>query len=295
MKYSILTTEPSADYELIDSGEGKKLERYGRYVLSRPDPGALWKKNLTEEEWKKADAEFIRMGEKGEWRGKKNLPTSWPITFGRLKLLIKLSSFKHTGLFPEQEPNWAWMEELIAKRSARGEPFGKVLNLFAYTGGATLACARAGAEVVHLDASKKAIDWARENAEASGFSDRPIRWILDDALTFLKREVKRGNKYDAIIMDPPAFGHGPKDEIWKIEEDFSKLFDFCLEVLSDKPLFFLINGYASGYSPIAYENNLKTLVQKYGGSIEVGELTIQELKSDRLLPAGIFARWFTLS
>jgi 23S rRNA (cytosine1962-C5)-methyltransferase len=155
-----------------------------------------------------------------------------------------------------------------------------------------LACARAGAEVVHLDASKKAIDWAKENAELSGLSDLPIRWILDDALAFLKREVKRGNKYDAIIMDPPAFGHGPNDELWKIEEHFLKLFELCTEVMSEKPLFFLINGYASGYSPIAYENNLKTLVQKYGGEIEAGELTIKESKSGRLLPAGIFARWF---
>jgi 23S rRNA (cytosine1962-C5)-methyltransferase len=287
MKYSILIVEPSADYELLDSGEGMKLERYGQYVLSRPDPGALWKKNLSASDWQKADAEFIRKGEKGEWKAKKELPALWPITFGRLKLLIKPSSFKHTGLFPEQEPNWVWMSELI-KKSER--PI-KVLNLFAYTGGASLASAKAGAEVVHLDASKKAIDWAKENAELSGLSDLPIRWILDDVLAFLKREVKRGNKYDAIIMDPPSFGHGPNDELWKIEEHFLKLFDLCIEVMSEKPLFFLINGYASGYSPIAYENNLKALAQKYGGEIEAGELTIKESKSDRLLPAGIFARW----
>ena len=288
MKYSILITEPSADYELLDSGEESKLERYGQYVLSRPDPGALWKKNLSEEVWKKADAEFARKGEKGEWKYKKELPASWNINFGGLALSIKPSSFKHTGLFPEQKPNWDWMRNILSRQVGRGT---KILNLFAYTGGATLACAGAGAEVVHLDASKKALDWARENAEASGFSDRPIRWILDDALTFLKREVKRGNKYDAIIIDPPAFGHGPKDELWKIEEDFLKLFELCLSVLSDQPLFFLINGYASGYSPIAYQNNLEILVQKYGGVIEAGELTIKESQSGRLLPAGIFARW----
>ena len=287
MKYINLITEPTADYELLDSGEGKKLERYGQYVLARPDPGALWKKNLSEEEWKKADAEFIRKGEKGEWKSKSKLPDSWTINFGNLKLLIKPTSFKHTGLFPEQEANWRWMKSLIKKSNKQI----KVWNLCAYTGGATLACAQAGAEVVHLDGSKKAIDWAKENAELSGMADKPIRWILDDALVFLKREVKRGNKYDAIIMDPPAFGHGPKDEIWKIEEDFLKFFELCQEVLSEKPLFFLINGYASGYSPIAYQNNLEILVKKYGGSIEIGELAIQESSSGRLLPAGIFARW----
>jgi 23S rRNA (cytosine1962-C5)-methyltransferase len=295
MKYINLITQSTADYELLDSGEGVKLERYGQYVLSRPDPGALWKKNLPPKIWADADGQFIRQGEKGKWQQKKDLPASWSIVFGRLKLLIKPSSFKHTGLFPEQEPNWTWMSELISGsvplNSGGPTPELKVLNLFAYTGGATLACAKAGAEVVHLDASKKAIDWARENAELSGLADKPIRWILDDAMVFLKREVKRGNKYDGIIMDPPSFGRGPKDELWKIEEDFIKLFDLCLALLSDKPLFFLINGYASGYSPIAYGNNLELLVKKYGGSIELGELAIQESKSERLLPAGIFARW----
>jgi 23S rRNA (cytosine1962-C5)-methyltransferase len=287
MKYSILTTKPSADYELIDSGAGQKLERYGKYVLARPDPGALWSKSLPEAEWKKADAEFIRKGEKVEWKLKSDLPPAWSINFGGLNLVIKPTSFKHTGLFPEQEANWRWMRDIIKKSDRQV----KVLNLFAYTGGATLACAQAGAEVVHLDGSKKAVDWGKENAEASGLTDKPVRWILDDALAFLKREVKRGNKYDAIIMDPPAFGHGPKDEIWKIEEDFIKLFENCLQVLSDKPVFFLVNGYASGYSPIAYQNNLEALAQKYGGDIELGELTIKESKTDRLLPAGIFARW----
>lgn len=291
MKYSILITLPSADYELLDSGEGMKLERYGQYILSRPDPGALWSKNLPATDWSKTDAEFIRKGEKGDWVTKKELPPNWPINFGRLKMLIRPSSFKHTGLFPEQEPNWSWMSDLIKS----SETPVKVLNLFAYTGGATLACARSGAEVVHLDGSKKAVEWARENAEASGLADKPIRWILDDAMTFVKKEVKRGNKYDAIIMDPPSFGRGPNDELWKIEGDFIKFFELCLELLSDKPLFFLINGYASGYSPIAYQNNLESLMKKHGGVLEVGELTIKESNSDRLLPAGIFARWHALS
>jgi 23S rRNA (cytosine1962-C5)-methyltransferase len=179
---------------------------------------------------------------------------------------------------------------MAKKIEVRNEPT-KVLNLFGYTGGASLACAKAGAEVCHVDGSKMAIAWARKNQELSGLAEKPIRWILDDAVLFLKREVKRGNKYDAIVMDPPAFGHGAKGEVWKIEENFQELMDLCFQVLSEKPLFFLINGYASGYSPIAYQNNLLPLIEKFGGKIETGELAIEESKSKRLLPCGIFARW----
>ncbi len=293
MNSIVLITKAEKDYELIASGGGKKVERYGKYILVRPDPGAIWSRSGGDEIWKNFDAEFIRKGEKGEWRPargndiKKVLPESWEINFGDLIFQIKPTSFKHTGLFPEQEPNWTWMTELI-KKSDR--PI-KVLNLFAYTGGATLACAKAGAEVIHLDASKKAIEWARENAKISGLEEKPVRWILDDASIFLKREIKRGNKYDAIIMDPPSFGHGPSGQLWKIEEDFLKLMELCRDVLSPAPLFFLINGYASGYSPIAYGNNLEFLTQKFGGQVEAGELVIEESNSKRLMPAGIFARW----
>lgn len=284
-------TIPQGDYALLDSGEGEKLERYGKYVLARPDPQALWPKHL-QKEWAGADAVFIRRGKTVEWKKKKTLPKEWPVSIGGFTMEIRPTSFKHTGLFPEQLPNWTWIGKKIADEKLKNK--GKkisVLNLFGYTGGATLACAKAGAEVVHLDGSKMAITWARKNAALSGLEAAPIRWILDDAIGFLRREVKRGNRYDGIIMDPPAFGHGPKGEVWRIEEQFAELLELCKNVLSSDPLFFLINGYASGYSPIAYENNLKEMMRSTGGTIEIGELTIAEANSNRLLPAGIFARW----
>jgi 23S rRNA (cytosine1962-C5)-methyltransferase len=212
---------------------------------------------------------------------------NWTIEFGNLNFQIQPSSFKHTGLFPEQLPNWQWMERVI--KHANKKP--TVLNLFAYTGGATLACAKAGAEVCHVDGSKTAVAWARTNAELSGLTDAPIRWIVDDVLLFLKREIKRGRKYDAIIMDPPSFGHGPKDELWKIEEHFLELMQLCKEILSDEPLFVLINGYTAGYSPIAYQNNLNDMMQGHNGTVEIGELVIEQSAGNRLLPCGIFARW----
>ncbi len=296
MKQSaILITGTSADYELIDSGEGEKLERFGKFVLSRPDPQALWRKKLPAGEWKKADGNFTREEKKGEWFLKPSLPPRWEISFDTLKFWIKPTPFKHTGLFPEQAANWDWMRKSI---EATDQPKGEieVLNLFGYTGGATLACAQAGVKVVHVDGSKSAVAWARENAELSGLKDRPVRWILDDAREFVRRELKRGRKYHGIIMDPPAFGHGPESEIWKIEDDFLPLVEECAKLLDDKALFFLINGYASGYSAIAYENVLKEVQSKLGGEIETGELTIQEgvgkeKDEGRLLPCGIFARW----
>ncbi|PIT88651.1 MAG: SAM-dependent methyltransferase [Candidatus Magasanikbacteria bacterium CG10_big_fil_rev_8_21_14_0_10_36_32] len=282
---NILTACPDEDYALLDAGEGEKLERYGRYVLSRPDPQALWRKHLSEKEWLKADAVFLRDGRSTEWKLKPNTPAKWPIKFGGLQLWIKPTAFKHTGLFPEQISNWDWLGETI-KKSKREL---SVLNLFAYTGGATLAAAQAGAKVCHVDGSKSAISWARENAELSGLGEKPIRWILDDVVAFVKREIKRGHKYDGIILDPPAFGHGPEGEMWKIEENLLDLLDLCKKILSDKPAFFLINGYAAGYSAIAYENALRGIIS--GGELEIGALTIAEEKNDRLLPCGIFARW----
>ncbi|MEK7644218.1 MAG: class I SAM-dependent methyltransferase [Patescibacteria group bacterium] len=295
MTSDILITKPSRDYELLDSGSGEKLERYGEYILRRPDPQALWEKNLSAEEWDKADASFRRDGLKGDWILKPGLPERWKINFGGLSFWIHPSSFKHTGLFPEQQSNWEWIAKQlrITNYELRINDGGKrpsVLNLFGYTGGASLAAAQAGAEVCHVDGSKVAIKWGRENAEASGLADKPIRWILDDAREFVKREVKRGRKYDGIILDPPAFGHGPNKELWKIEDHLPELLKLCRAVMSDKPLFFLINGYASGYSAIAYENNLQELFKNDDGVFEKGELTIQE-KSGRLLPCGIFARW----
>jgi len=300
---SILITKPSADYELLDSGDGEKLERFGSHTLSRPDPQALWPKRLPAQEWNKADGYFTREHDSAEWSFRKKLPESWPITFDGLKFLIKPTSFKHTGLFPEQAPNWDWLRELIEKeRKSAGASSGsgdaEILNLFGYTGGATLACAKAGAKVVHIDGSKTAMAWARENAAASGLADKPVRWIVEDARTFVSREIRRGRAYDGIIMDPPAFGHGPAGELWKIEDHFLPLLEDCQKLLKPKPLFFLINGYSAGYSAIAYENDLMPLIQKFGGQIEIGELAIEENakgaengSAPRLLPAGIFARW----
>ncbi len=292
MEYILSVTKPEKDYELIDSGDSEKLERYGSVVIARPDPQALWPKQRTEK-WRGADASFSRDGKAAGWTFHKKTPERWLIEFSGLKFFIKPSAFKHTGLFPEHAPNWEWMRALIKDQGARSqEQTVRVLNLFGYTGGASLACAQAGAEVVHVDGSKVAITWARENAEASGLKDKPIRWILDDATAFVKREIKRGHTYEGIVLDPPAFGHGPKGEMWKIEEHFLPFLEMCRQLLSDKPLFFLVNGYAAGYSALSYRNNLESVQQKYGGEIEMGELTIQESNvTERLLSCGIFARW----
>jgi 23S rRNA (cytosine1962-C5)-methyltransferase len=294
----ILITKSSADYELIDSGEGEKLERFGKVVLSRPDPQALWPKRLSGSEWKKADGIFGKEG----WSLGKKIQDKWAIDFAGLKFWIKPTAFKHVGIFPEQSPNWSWLKKTIERsKEAKKEEDVEILNLFGYTGGATLACAQAGAKVVHIDGSKAAITWARDNAELSGLKDKPIRWIVEDARTFVEREIRRGRQYDGIIMDPPSFGHGPEDELWKIEDHFLPLIENCKKLLKPKPLFFLINGYSAGYSAIAYENNLLPLKEKFGGEIEIGELAIEEAKMEkskdgknengRLLPCGIFARW----
>ena len=305
----ILTTVAEKDYELIDSGDNEKLERFGKYVLARPDPQALWQKKLSKEEWAKASGTYCRENDKGEtgskgrWKSKSGLPEKWQIDFASLKFFIEPTPFKHVGLFPEQKANWEWIEEKLKVQSSKVKagdqaPKFEVLNLFGYTGGASLACAAAGASVVHVDGSKVAVTRAKENAKLSGLTERPIRWILEDARDFVKRELRRGRKYDGIIMDPPSFGRGEKGQVWKIDEDFVPLFNDCLKLLSDKPIFFLINGYAAGYSPIAYANNLETIKKKFGGSIEAGELSIEEREkgrkgenSSRLLPCGIFGRW----
>lgn len=281
MEKTTLITKPAAGYELLDSGMEEKLERYGDFVLSRPDPQALWQKNQPER-WREANASYSREGKEGKWQIQKEVPTEWPIEINGLTMLVKPTSFKHTGIFPEQIPNWDWIREKKPK---------SVLNLFGYTGGATLAAAGAGAEVCHVDASKTAVAWARENAKLSGLDGKPIRWIVEDAITFIEREVKRGNTYDLILMDPPAFGHGPHDEIWKFEEHFLKLIGLCEKLLSEHPVGILINGYAAGYSSLAFAYNLEPFAKKFGGTIEHGDLTIEEKGSGRLLPCGIFARW----
>jgi 23S rRNA (cytosine1962-C5)-methyltransferase len=294
MNSKILITKPTAGYALIDSGAGEKLERFGVFTLARPDPQALWAKSAPTEVWQKAQGVFSRESEKSEkssWKMKTGLPEKWQIELGGLQFWIKPSSFKHVGVFPEQVGNWNWLREVIAMAGAKTAQKISILNLFGYTGAATLAAASAGAEVCHVDGSKTAITSAKENAELSGLGGKPIRWILDDAMTFVKREVKRGKKYDGLIMDPPVFGRGPDGEVWKIEEDLLKLMELCKQVMTPKPLFFLINGYAAGYSAVAYENILKDLTKDWAGEIEIGELTIEEEKIGRLLPAGIFGRW----
>jgi 23S rRNA (cytosine1962-C5)-methyltransferase len=337
MNPKIIITEPDADYELIDSGDGEKLERFGGVVLRRPDPQAMWSKT-DEESWKNANGYFIREGREGRWNFIKDTPERWTINFSNLVFNIRPSSFKHTGIFPEQAPNWEWTRELIKNKkekidkkttseatmisvvlgtpgiqvqnSGLGFPQARmtegneednaghkevtVLNLFGYTGGASVACAQAGAKVCHVDASKSSISLAKENAESSKIPETSIRWILDDAKAFVAKEIRRGNKYDGIIMDPPAFGRGPDGDVWQIEDDFVKFVDECKKLLSDKPLFFLVNGYASGYSQLAYYYSVKDLVEKFGGEVESGELTIRETKSGKLLPCGIFARWMSL-
>ena len=285
MDYLITETLPERDYELLDSGEGQKLERFGSYVTVRPDPQALWpKRNLSA--WKKADAIFDGEG-KGAWRFPKRIDEQWKAQIGGLSFWVRPSTFKHVGVFPEHEPSWKWISDIV--RKSKSKP--KILNLFGYTGGASLAAAKAGAEVVHVDGSKVAIKWARENAELSGLESKPIRWILEDAATFVEREKRRGNTYEGIILDPPAFGHGPGGEMWKIEEDLIPLMRNCADILSEEALFVLMNGYASGYSAFAYKQILESCIH-LSGSVEMGELTIKESgEHPRNLPAGIFARW----
>jgi 23S rRNA (cytosine1962-C5)-methyltransferase len=276
-------------YELIDSGNNEKLERFGAYVLRRPDPQALYQKSLHESEWAKTDAVFETHTGKGKWRKNSEMTDPWPTVIEGITFSTTLGSFKHVGLFPEQVSNWKWLKETIEKgKESRKEI--KVLNLFAYTGGATLACAMVGAEVTHVDASQGIIDVAVKNAELSGLKEKPIRWIVDDVKKFVAREIKRGNKYHGIIMDPPSYGHGPKKEVWNIEEHLLPLIEDTKDLLHPEALFFLINGYSAGYSPLAYANNLASLAKRKG-IVESGELSIEEKSGGRSLPAGIFARW----
>jgi 23S rRNA (cytosine1962-C5)-methyltransferase len=278
------------DYELIDSGDNEKLERFGDFILRRPDPQALYPKRLPDSEWNNFDAGFESSSGKGKWRmNNLEMPETWITKFGDICFSTTPGSFKHVGVFPEQETNWQWLKETISKRTAEGKKVS-VLNLFAYTGGATLACLAAGAEAVHVDASQGIVDVAVKNAELSDLKDKPVRWIVDDVKKFVARELKRGNKYQGIIMDPPAYGHGPKKEVWDIEEHLLPLIEDAKQLLASDALFMLINGYSAGYSPVAYGNNLLSL-EKKGGKVETGELLIHEKDGGRALPAGLFARW----
>ena len=285
MKYDQhLTTLPWSDYELLDSGDNMKLERFGEVTLARPETQALWKKQKPEL-WDSAHAEFAFRDKKGAWDMKKPVPESWKMSRGPIQFAARLTGFKHTGVFPEQEPNWVWIKDRV---KSLGTP--NVLNLFGYTGIATLAAAHPGAFVTHVDASKQSLDWAHENARLSGIPEDKIRWILDDALAFVKREARRGAKYDGIILDPPAFGRGAKGEVWKIEEDFPLLLEALKEIFSDTPgSFFLVNGYAAGYAPRAFAQAVESTFGEVTG--ECGELFIQESSSERVIPAGIYVRF----
>ncbi len=285
---NVLSTKGFPDYELIDSGNGQRLERFGKYMLVRPDPQIIWKPKKDNSVWEKADASYIQNGNKGRWDNKGKVPEKWLLKYKNLSFFCKLTPFKHTGVFPEQALNWDFIQEKI---QGTGREIN-VLNLFGYTGISTLVALSSGAKVTHLDASKPAMLWARENQEASKLSEKPIRWILDDALKFTQREVKRNVKYDAIIMDPPIYGHGPEGEKWDFNESFPKLMELCKNVLSDAPLFVIVNAYAISSSSLMLLNVLQDYLDDLGGTFEYGELALQEIDSKRLLSTGIFARWF---
>ena len=282
------------DYEVIDCSKGEKLERWGKYILVRPDPQVIWDTPKKEKSWKKMNGHYHRSSKGGgEWEFF-NLPEEWSIRYQlpinkELTFHLKPFSFKHTGLFPEQAANWDWFSELIRKSPKKDI---KVLNLFAYTGGATVACASAGASVCHVDSSKGMTTWAKENIESSGLKDRPVRFIVDDVVKFVNREIRRGNKYDAIIMDPPSYGRGAKGEVWQFENNIYDLVELCTNVLSDNPLFFLINSYTTGISSKVLEDILNlTVAKKYRGKLESGEIGIPMENSSLVLPCGIYGRW----
>lgn len=274
-----------AEYELLDSGDGEKLERFGTYIIARPDPRALWQKTNSDM-WDRAHATFTRTDPKtGTWHIRATPPDPWILHYKSLAFTLRPTEFKHVGIFPEQAANWNWLDSIIHERPLN------ILNLFAYTGGATMACLAAGAKVTHVDAAKSTIAWAKENLVISAFSEKPIRWIEDDAYKFVMREQKRGNMYDGIILDPPRFGRGSKGEVWKLEDHLPQLLVACKRILSQTPTFVLINAYTADLSPIVLERLMGDMTHEFGGSIESGELTLKESASGKLLPNGIFSRW----
>lgn len=277
------------DYELIDAAAGERLERWGDILLIRPDPQILWKTPRRSPLWNKAHARYHRSHTGGgQWERLKPLPDVWEIGYGALRFRLKPMGFKHTGLFPEQAVNWDAMSAWIREA---GRPI-RVLNLFGYTGGATLACTAAGAHVTHVDASKGMVAWGRENAAASGLADRPMRWLVDDCGKFVQREQRRGNTYDAILMDPPSYGRGPGGEVWKLEEQIYDLVEQCAVLLSDRPLFFAINSYTTGLSPSVMQYILGTLVSpKHGGALSADEIGLPVTQSGLILPCGATALW----
>lgn len=283
------------DYEVIDCSKGEKLERWGDYLLVRPDPQVIWDTPKKEKGWRKMNGHYHRSSKGGgEWEFFQ-LPKEWTIQYSlpinkKLTFHLKPFSFKHTGLFPEQAANWNWFSQLIADAVSKGRPV-KVLNLFAYTGGATLAAAAAGASVTHVDASKGMVTWAKENAISSGLKDAPIRWLVDDCVKFVEREIRRGNHYDAIIMDPPSYGRGPKGEIWKIEESVYPLIRLCSQILTDNPLFFLINSYTTGLQPAVLSYMISTVLGTANGTVTASEIGLPVSSNGLVLPCGASGRY----
>lgn len=283
------------DYEVIDCSKGEKLERWGDYLLVRPDPQVIWDTPKKENGWRKMNGHYHRSSKGGgEWEFFQ-LPKEWTIQYSlpinkKLTFHLKPFSFKHTGLFPEQAANWNWFSQLIADAVSKGRQV-KVLNLFAYTGGATLAAAAAGASVTHVDASKGMVTWAKENAISSGLKDVPIRWLVDDCVKFVEREIRRGNHYDAIIMDPPSYGRGPKGEIWKIEESVYPLIQLCSQILTDNPLFFLINSYTTGLQPAVLSYMISTVLGTANGTVTASEIGLPVSSNGLVLPCGASGRY----
>ena len=286
----MLVSSSFKDYELIDASNGEKLERWGKYILLRPDPTIIWDNGNLEEKYKgKIDAVYYRSNKGGgHWENLRKLPSNWTVNYRDLTFNVKQMGFKHTGIFPEQAANWDYM---INKISNSKRPV-KVLNLFGYTGCASVACLSVGASVTHVDSSKGMIEVCKENVISSGLKDKPIRYLVDDVVKFVKREIRRGNKYDAIVMDPPSYGRGANGEVWDIEKDLSNLVNLCLEILSDKPLFFIINSYTTGLSETTLKNLLiMTVLKKYKGNVSADEIGIKIKNSDLILPCGIYGRW----
>lgn len=279
------------DYEVIDTSAGEKLERWGKYRLVRPDPQVIWDTPRDSQLWRRKNGHYHRSKKGGgEWEFF-DLPKKWQISYKDLTFQLQPFSFKHTGLFPEQAVNWDWFSSIIKEETKKGKEV-KVLNLFAYTGGATLAAAAAGAKVTHVDASKGMVNWAKENAAASGLSDAPIRWLVDDCVKFVEREIRRGNTYDGIIMDPPSYGRGPKGEIWKIEESIYPFLQLCMNILVEKPLFFLVNSYTTGLQPAVLTYMMSTqLIPRFGGTVVADEIGLPVTSNSLVLPCGASGRW----
>jgi 23S rRNA (cytosine1962-C5)-methyltransferase len=287
---SLLLADQWQDYQLLDTGDGMKCERWGEFTLVRPDPQIIWPRRGGKP-WTGWDA-FYHRSEKGggQWEFKRRLPESWTVRYKKLSFQIKPTSFKHTGLFPEQAPNWDWCSERIVAARAAGREVS-VLNLFGYTGAASVAAAAAGAQVCHVDAAKGMVDWCGVNAETSGLKRESIRYIVDDCVKFVRREVKRGRRYDALIMDPPSYGRGANGELWKLETHLWGLLEECRAVLSESPLFFLINAYTTGLSPTVLANLLAELMHDHSGAISTGEVGLPIQADGRVLPCGIYGRW----